>query len=59
MGHMGLMQTRMNGPSKPIPKRFNKLVGDLRKQRSIKRVIVKDQKILPQSNLIFAIDLKS
>ncbi len=38
---------------------FNKLVEDLRKQRSIKRVIVKDQKTLPQDNLIFTIDLKS
>ncbi len=54
-----LLKGEIAGNKNTATKIFNKLVEDLRKQRSIKRVIVKDQKILPQSNLIFAIDLKS
>ena len=54
-----LLKGEIAGNKNTATKIFNKLVEDLRKQRSIKRVIVKDQKILPKSNLIFAIDLKS
>jgi hypothetical protein len=38
---------------------FNKYVSDMRSQKSIKRVIVRDQKTLPKSGLIFTIDLRS
>ena len=42
-----------------INKVFNKFISDLRKQPSINRVIVRDQKTLPQTGLIFSIDIKS
>ena len=54
-----LLKGEISGNKNTSTKIFNKLVADLRKQRSIKRVIVKDQKMLPKSNLIFTIDLKS
>ena len=38
---------------------FNNFISELRKQTAIKRVIVRDQKLLSKSNLIFTIDLKS
>ena len=38
---------------------FNNFISELRKQTAIKRVIIRDQKLLSKSNLIFTIDLKS
>ena len=38
---------------------FNNFSSELRKQTAIKRVIIRDQKLLSKSNLIFTIDLKS
>ena len=38
---------------------FNNFISELRKQAAIKRVIIRDQKLLSKSNLIFTIDLKS
>ena len=36
-----------------------KFISELRNQAAIKRVIIRDQKLLSRSNLIFTIDLKS
>ena len=52
------LKGEVSGNEKVSTKIFNQYVDDLRKQRSIKRVIVKDQRALPKSNLIFTIDLK-
>ena len=38
---------------------FNNFISELRNQAAIKRVIIRDQKLLSRSNLIFTIDLKS
>ena len=38
---------------------FNNFISELRQQTAIKRVIIRDQKLLSKSNLIFTIDLKS
>ena len=38
---------------------FNNFISELRKQTAIRRVIIRDQKLLSKSNLIFTIDLKS
>ena len=52
------LKGEVSGNEKVSTKIFNQYVDDLRKQLSIKRVIVKDQRALPKSNLIFTIDLK-
>ena len=52
------LKGEVSGNENVSTKIFNQYVNDLRKQRSIKRVIVKDQRALPKSNLIFTIDLK-
>ena len=38
---------------------LNNFISELRNQAAIKRVIIRDQKLLSRSNLIFTIDLKS
>ena len=54
-----LLKGEVSGSQSVATKIFNKYVSDLRKQQSIKRVIVKDQRPLPKSSLIFTIDLRS
>jgi len=54
-----LLKGEVSGSQSVATKIFNKYVSDLRKQQSIKWVIVKDQRPLPKSSLIFTIDLRS
>ena len=53
------LKGEVSGGQSVATKIFNQYVSELRKQNSIKRVIVRDQKALPKSNLIFTIDIKS
>jgi len=53
------LKGEVSGAQSVATKIFNQYVSELRKQKSINRVIVRDQKALPKSNLIFAIDIKS
>ena len=53
------LKGEVSGAQSVATKIFNQYVSELRKQKSINRVIVRDQKALPKSNLIFTIDIKS
>ena len=52
------LKGEISGSKGAATKIFDKYVKDLRDQALIKRVIVKDQKALPKSNIIFTIDLR-
>ena len=54
-----LLKGEVSGAKSASTKVFNKFISDLRKQPSINRVIVRDQKTLPRTGLIFSIDIKS
>ena len=53
------LKGEVSGNQSVATKTFNKYVKDMRDQKTIKRVIVRDQKALPKSGLIFTIDLRS
>jgi hypothetical protein len=52
------LKGEISGSKGAATKIFDKYVKDLRDQALLKRVIVKDQKALPKSNIIFTIDLR-
>ena len=52
------LKGEISGSKGAATKIFDRYVKDLRDQALIKRVIVKDQKALPKSNIIFTIDLR-